>query len=228
MALVNGRGTVNGYNIGPKADLQEVELPGADLRGANLFRADLRGADLEGADLSGAILSNANLSDAKLLGAKLHGADLSLAILRDANLFQAKLYKADLEGADLTGADLTGAILRRTYFKDAIVDPEHMKMIKKAHQEELESISVNVARSPNPRSAHRRSNPNSMLQKASHVVFKAYYFAGPSSEDMVKVYEGFSETRAFDAIEKYEKRGLQVEIWQGVEGDSRSDQLYYP
>ncbi len=62
---------VNGYMIGP----------GADLR-----RADLFGAGLEGADLSGADLNEANLKRAGLEGANLSGADLVGAKLRWTNL----------------------------------------------------------------------------------------------------------------------------------------------
>ena len=82
----DGTGTVNGYSIGP----------GADLSDALLFSANLSGADLSGADLSGADLDRADLS----------GADLSYA-----NLSGAILYAANLSGANLSGADLSGALL---------------------------------------------------------------------------------------------------------------------
>jgi len=64
---------VNGYTIGP----------GADLR-----RADLFGADLEGADLSGA-----NLNEANLYEADLNGSDLGGALLSGANLIGARANK---------------------------------------------------------------------------------------------------------------------------------------
>ena len=41
--------TVNGYEIGPGADLWGANLRGANLRGANLRGANLRGADLQDA-----------------------------------------------------------------------------------------------------------------------------------------------------------------------------------
>ncbi len=75
----DGTGVVNGYQIGP----------GADLEGANLEFAILDGANLSGANLSGANLSGADLTEAILDGADLRGADPS--------------------GADLTGANLTRA-----------------------------------------------------------------------------------------------------------------------
>ena len=54
----DGTGTVNGYYIGPGADLSS---------------ANLSDANLSGADLSGAILGDANLSGADLFGADLYG-----------------------------------------------------------------------------------------------------------------------------------------------------------
>ena len=57
---------VNGYMIGPGADLRRADLfgadlEGADLSGANLNEANLYEADLNGSDLGGALLSGANL-----------------------------------------------------------------------------------------------------------------------------------------------------------------------
>ncbi len=60
---------VNGYSIGPEADLSGADLRWADLRGANLSWANLIGADLRWADLSGANLSAADLSETNLSGA---------------------------------------------------------------------------------------------------------------------------------------------------------------
>ncbi len=69
---------VNGYMIGP----------GADLRRADLFGVDLFGADLEGVDLSGADLNGANLYEANL-----SGADLGGALLSGVNLIGARVNK---------------------------------------------------------------------------------------------------------------------------------------
>ena len=74
----DGTGTVNGYSIGPGADLAGVNLrfanlKDADLRFANLFNADLRFADLSGANLDNADLSGANLDNADLFNADLFG-----------------------------------------------------------------------------------------------------------------------------------------------------------
>ena len=61
---------VNGYMIGPGADLRRAahfgaDLEGVDLNGADLNEANLYEADLNGADLGGALLSRANLIGAR-------------------------------------------------------------------------------------------------------------------------------------------------------------------
>jgi hypothetical protein len=73
----DGTGTVNGYIVGPGANLSEANLSEANLSEANLSGADLSGADLSGADLSGAILGGADLTGADLSGANLYGAELN-------------------------------------------------------------------------------------------------------------------------------------------------------
>ena len=146
----DGTGTVNGYNIGPGADLRRANLSnadlsfaslsGADLSNADLSNADLRdaflaeanlyGADLSGADLSfanleGADLTGADLSGASLSGADLSNADLSNADLRDAFLAEANLYGADLSGANLSDADLTFAALSRTIWSNVVSQSDY-------------------------------------------------------------------------------------------------------
>lgn len=63
---------VEGYLIGPGAELDGAQLSAADLRGS-----DLEGADLEESDLREADLEGANLSDAYFGGANLTGANLA-------------------------------------------------------------------------------------------------------------------------------------------------------
>ena len=127
----DGTGTVNGYYIGPGADLIGANLSGADLTNANLseidlWRADLSGADLNGADLTGADLYGANLS-ANLSGANLSGADLtgvSSGNIEGNPYLLATNYRmirgyivgpgVNLTNADLSGANLVGRILRHT------------------------------------------------------------------------------------------------------------------
>ncbi|MGA3148180.1 MAG: pentapeptide repeat-containing protein, partial [Acidimicrobiales bacterium] len=74
---------VEGYLVGPGADLDEADLSFADLTGADLTGADLTGADLISADVSHADLSGANLEGADVSDADLRGADVSDADLAD-------------------------------------------------------------------------------------------------------------------------------------------------
>jgi hypothetical protein len=96
----DGTGTVNGYSIGP-------------------------GADLSGAYLSGADLSNADLTDANLSGANLFEADLSFADLRGADLTRAYLRFADLSGANLFYANLSDTDLFGTIWSNAISQSDY-------------------------------------------------------------------------------------------------------
>ena len=112
MALVNGKGVVNGYHIMPNAFLVSANLSGADLQSA-----DLRDSFLTLADLSGAFLVNADLRDTDLRGADLRTANLS--------------------GANLAGADLMGA-----NFAYATVDPAHVPLIEAAKRIEIESLTL--------------------------------------------------------------------------------------
>ena len=105
----DGTGVVNGYQIGP----------GADLEGARLRDANLRDANLSRANLSFAVLSGANLSDANLSFADLSFANLRDADLSDANLSDAILSGANLSGANLDNADFSGTNLTDTNFGDA-------------------------------------------------------------------------------------------------------------
>ena len=57
---------VNGYEIGPLANLEGANLHGANLNGTNLRGANLHGANLRSADLRGANLHGANLRSAKI------------------------------------------------------------------------------------------------------------------------------------------------------------------
>ncbi|MGD0393497.1 MAG: pentapeptide repeat-containing protein [Acidimicrobiales bacterium] len=74
---------VEGYLVGPGADLDEADLSFADLTGADLTGADLTGADLISADVSHADLSGANLEGADVSDADLRGVDVSDADLAD-------------------------------------------------------------------------------------------------------------------------------------------------
>jgi hypothetical protein len=102
----DGTGTVNGYSIGPGADLSNADLINANLRGADLTGAYLRDANLERADLR-----YVNLRGAILEFTNLHSADLSFADLSDAYLDNADLSFADLSGANLSFANLRDDVI---------------------------------------------------------------------------------------------------------------------
>jgi len=147
LALPAGWELVQGYLIGP----------GADLSGANLYRAylsgsDLSGADLDGADLSSASLNSVDLTNANVTNADLYanlsgdlsggitgtpaalppswslvqggylvgpGADLYGANLSDVDLAGVTLSEGNLSNANLSGADMSGADLGSADLLDA-------------------------------------------------------------------------------------------------------------
>ena len=99
---------INGYLVGPVADLTNANLTNANLSGADLLSADLTGANLSGADLISASLDNANLTNAILTSANLTNANLEGANLAETDLRFAVLTSANLTGVDLTNANLSG------------------------------------------------------------------------------------------------------------------------
>ena len=90
--LPGGTAVVNGYIVGP----------GANLEGANLVGFRLR-ESLVNTDLAGANLKNADFSTNSLLGTILSNADLT-----GANFTDSTLTAANLSGANLSGASLYG------------------------------------------------------------------------------------------------------------------------
>ena len=92
---------VNGYLIGPQANLANAALSGADLSGDLLGGANLTGADLSNANLEGcpggvigipaSLPTNWKVLDGYLVGP-------------GANLANAALPGADLSGDELSGA----------------------------------------------------------------------------------------------------------------------------
>lgn len=159
-AIVSGPGPslptnwsiVDGYLIGP----------GANLQFANLVTYDLTNADLENANLADAELAHTTLTDANLTGATLTGVssgsivgtpaslptgwitaagyligpganlseaalinlDLSGLVLKDVDLNSASLRGTNLSNADLTGAVLIGANLSGANLTGAILTGE--------------------------------------------------------------------------------------------------------
>ncbi|MEI7746434.1 MAG: pentapeptide repeat-containing protein, partial [Actinomycetota bacterium] len=96
-SLPSGWTLVNGYLVGPGANLTGANLSGANLSGTNLTGTNLANANLTGTNLTGTNLTGTNLTNANLTG-----ADLSNAYLNAA---------ANLSNANLTGANLSNAYL---------------------------------------------------------------------------------------------------------------------
>jgi uncharacterized protein YjbI with pentapeptide repeats len=123
---------VDGYLIGPDAQVTQANLTGANLSGADMQMINLTGTNLTDADMAGADLADAGLGLTTLTGANLIGADLAKLAswsitgtptalpqhwtLRSGFLFgpQAWFYGVDLSGQNLSGLDLAGAFLENS------------------------------------------------------------------------------------------------------------------
>lgn len=134
---------VNGFLVGPQADLRFDDLDGAQLAGADLtetvlvetsLRANLAGAnlslsndqgfpvDFEGANLRGANLSGAALAEANFEHAEAREADFEEADLQEANLSHAGLFSLNVRYAWLGGATFLGSMTYETNFWEAHFD----------------------------------------------------------------------------------------------------------
>ena len=121
---------VQGYLIGPFANLRHKQVNNSNLAGAqlmyaqlaytNLASSQLQGADLSGSDARGADMSYTNLTGATLRWSTLMWSNFSFANLTGANLSGAFLAGANFHGANLSGADLTGADLTGVNWQDTI------------------------------------------------------------------------------------------------------------
>ncbi|TVZ00001.1 pentapeptide repeat-containing protein [Trebonia kvetii] len=89
--LPGGTAVVNGFIVGPGADLEGANLAGFRLR-ESLVNTDLAGADLENTDFSSNSLPGTVLSNADLTGANFTDSTLTAANLGGANLSGATLY----------------------------------------------------------------------------------------------------------------------------------------
>ena len=101
---------MNGYLVGPEADLTGADLAGVSFKDVDVSNIDLSGAILDNIT-SGGVVGNPVLGSGWVLTAGyLAGpkADLS-----GANLASADLTGANLTGANLAGADVTGALMSR-------------------------------------------------------------------------------------------------------------------
>ena len=115
----DGTGTVNGYIIGPGADLTDAVISGADLKGANLTGADLTGTDLDGTILSNVISQSdydavvaerdAAIAEKASAEAAQASAEASLANAREARAGSTVIDVADvvIDGATTQVANIT-------------------------------------------------------------------------------------------------------------------------
>ncbi len=132
---------VEGYFIGPSANLRGAHFSSTAQLGVALSGTDFTGANLAGLNLAGAFLNNANLTGAVLTGTNLNAANLSAATLTGVTsggivgtpvlppgwkLIKGylvgrgvDLHSLDLSGADLSGVNLTGAVLTGTNLTNA-------------------------------------------------------------------------------------------------------------
>ena len=99
---------VDGYLIGPGANLTSSDLFEADLTQADLDGADLTNADLYQSNLNGSTLVGADLTDALLRYASIADVDFTDANLENADLGLTNLSQSILAGTDLTGTSLDG------------------------------------------------------------------------------------------------------------------------
>ena len=114
-----GTGAVNGYRVGPSADLTFVNFSKVNLSGVKLTNADLTQATFHGCDFTGADLSGTDLSGTVFRQCQFENANLSrtrtgrLYLLAPERwiytLFEGCRFKAtDFSDADLWRADFAG------------------------------------------------------------------------------------------------------------------------
>lgn len=101
---------VNGYLVGPQAELAGADLANTDLTGISIARSNLEGTNFAGANMSYTDLINANA----------RGASFNGALMDNARVNETTMTGATFQGADLREADffhlerdvnLSGAIL---------------------------------------------------------------------------------------------------------------------
>jgi uncharacterized protein YjbI with pentapeptide repeats len=111
---------LDGYLLGPSANLAGANLANADLTGRNLQGVNFIEADLSSADMAGLNLDSSNFGQADLIGADLSNTSLN------SNLQQANLTLANLTGAVITGANLQGVIWLHTTCPDGSNSDEYV------------------------------------------------------------------------------------------------------
>ncbi len=124
-SLPSGWVVVDGYLVGPQANLAGANLTGANLTGADLYRTNLTSANLSGVNLTDATVKRSKLQGTILTGATLTGIVSGGAItgtpaslppgwaLVGAHVRYLVGPTANLTGADFYGANLAGNRSRR-------------------------------------------------------------------------------------------------------------------
>jgi uncharacterized protein YjbI with pentapeptide repeats len=125
---------INGFAIGPYANLSSLNLMNINFAGTNLHHASLAGANLSGANLANVDLTltqftDVNLSRANITNTNLTGVDLSgvissgligtpVGLTDEWQLYQGYLFgpKANLSSVDFSNKDLRDAHLKGVFF----------------------------------------------------------------------------------------------------------------
>ncbi|MEM7141350.1 MAG: pentapeptide repeat-containing protein [Actinomycetota bacterium] len=112
---------VDGYLLGPEANLDGADLSGATIIGADLTRASMNGATLANAVLIDTVMVEASLRDsfftsAVVLRGDMSNADLWLSSMVDAFFTQTVMQGVQADGmfapsADFIGVDLSAAFM---------------------------------------------------------------------------------------------------------------------
>jgi uncharacterized protein YjbI with pentapeptide repeats len=106
---------INGYLIGPIANLSHANLKNVNLENVNLEYTDLTGANLTGANLTGVIWNNTTCPDGSNSATNGLSACIALPVVaappapKQCNLSGSHASGCTLIGADLTGKDLNDA-----------------------------------------------------------------------------------------------------------------------
>ena len=97
--LPNNWAMINGYLVGPSADLNGANFAGIDFGYSGL---DLAGANFTDANLSGIHLVLTNLIDANMSGANLTSASILESPMTEVNLVGSQLTDANFTGSNMS------------------------------------------------------------------------------------------------------------------------------
>jgi uncharacterized protein YjbI with pentapeptide repeats len=113
---------IDGYLIGPGANLSGADLSGADLSNADLSGMNFSDADLTGVNFFGTDLSGGNFSGADLSGESFSVDDLSGGNFSGADLSGVTFSNVALTGVDFSGADFSGTSFSYINSNDPLFD----------------------------------------------------------------------------------------------------------